>query len=273
MRQDEDAVGDRGRGAGRARRAALRVLALGSHRLLRLGINGTVRHIELGGTRAPARGLGEAMVTTKELTTSNATGRGVLRDLAMASIGGGVMLASLLTLASCASSPAGDPLARARRALADTESTAVRTEGEAGETVRAAVERFQALFADFSPATIRERARSVYAEGAYFNDGFAELEGIDAIEGYLTRSAEAAGEVDIEIHDVAYSGAEIYLRWDMRFTNAKGSKEVVAPGVSHLRVDGNGLVVFHRDYWDSSGALAEFVPLMPSILRSIRSHL
>jgi len=117
------------------------------------------------------------------------------------------------------------------------------------------------------------RAAGVYAEDAYFNDGFVEVRGRDEIVAYLVRSAEAAGEVDIEVRDVAYSGAEIYLCWDMRFTNEKGSKQVVAPGVSHLRVNGNGLVVFHRDYWDSSGALAEFVPLVPSILRSIRSRM
>jgi limonene-1,2-epoxide hydrolase len=197
----------------------------------------------------------------------------VARDLAMAGVGGAMTVASLLSAASCASSPAGDPLARARRALADTESTAVRTEGEAGETVRAAVERFQALFAEFEPATVGDRAREVYAEDAYFNDGFVEVRGRDEIVAYLVRSAGAAGEVDIEVRDVAYSGAEIYLRWDMRFTNTKGSKEILAPGVSHVRVDGSGLVVFHRDYWDSSGALAEFVPLVPSILRSIRSRM
>lgn len=183
------------------------------------------------------------------------------------------MLASLLTLTSCASSPAGDPLATARRALAETDATAVRTDGEPSEVVRAGVERFQALFADFSSATVGERAREVYAENAYFNDGFVELEGLAEIADYLERSAEAAGEVAIAVHDVAYSGVEIYLRWDMRFTNKKESKVVVAPGVSHLRVNPEGRVIFHRDYWDSSGALAEFVPLMPSILRSIRSRL
>lgn len=206
-------------------------------------------------------------------TAGQHSGKRVARDLAMAGVGGAVTVASLLSAASCASSPAGDPLAVARQALADTEPVAVRTQGEPGETVRAAVERFGALFADFSPATIGGRAAGVYAEDAYFNDGFVEARGRDEIVAYLVRSAEAAGEVAIEVHDVAYSGAEIYLRWDMRFTNEKGSKEVVAPGVSHLRVDGNGLVVFHRDYWDSSGALAEFVPLMPSILRSIRSRM
>ena len=206
-------------------------------------------------------------------TAGHHAAKRVARDLAMAGFGGAVTVASLLSAASCASSPAVDPLAMARQALADTEPVAVRTQGEPGETVRAAVERFQALFADFSPTTIGGRAAGVYAEDAYFNDGFVELRGRDEIVAYLVRSAEAAGEVDIEVHDTAYSGAEIYLRWDMRFTNEKGSKQVVAPGVSHLRVDGNGLVVFHRDYWDSSGALAEFVPLMPSILRSIRSRL
>jgi limonene-1,2-epoxide hydrolase len=200
-------------------------------------------------------------------------GCGLGRDLKMAVVGGVLLLATSATLASCSSTLPGDPLAVARQALADTEPVAVRTQGEPDETVRAAVERFQTLFDDFSPEAISGLAAEVYAEDAYFNDGFVEVRGRDEIVAYLVRSAEAAGEVDIDVHDVAYSGAEIYLRWDMRFTNEKGSKEVVAPGVSHLRVDGNGLVVFHRDYWDSSGALAEFVPLMPSILRSIRSRM
>lgn len=195
------------------------------------------------------------------------------RDLAMAALGGVAVLAALMGLASCASSSPSDPLAAAREALAETEGEAVRADGEPSATARATVERFRALFADFNPATIGERAREVYGEDAYFNDGFVEIRGVDEIAAYLVRSAEAAGEVAIEVHDVAYSGAEIYLRWDMRFTNRSGSKEVVAPGVSHLRVGSEGRVVFHRDYWDSSGALAEFVPLMPSILRSIRSRL
>jgi limonene-1,2-epoxide hydrolase len=183
------------------------------------------------------------------------------------------MLVMLVTLASCSSTPPGDPLAMARRALVETEPAAVRTDGEPGDAVRTGVERFRALFSDFDGATVGDRARAVYAPDAYFNDGFAELTGVDEIAAYLTRSAEAAGEVDIEVHDVAYSGAEIYLRWDMLFANAKGSKQVIAPGVSHLRINSEGRVIFHRDYWDSSGALAEFVPLMPSILRSIRSRM
>ena len=183
------------------------------------------------------------------------------------------MLAGVLGLVSCTSSGQGDPMAAARQALADTESVALRAGDEPTETAREGVDRFIALFSSFEASSLDAGAASVYAEDAYFNDGFVEVRGLDEITTYLVRSAEAAGEVAIEVQDVAYSGAEIYIRWDMRFTNRKGSTEVKAPGVSHLRLDRDGKVVFHRDYWDASGALAEFVPLMPSILRSVRSRL
>jgi limonene-1,2-epoxide hydrolase len=206
-------------------------------------------------------------------TTAERAARPVVRDFVMAALGGIVMLATLVALVSCSSSPKSDPLAEAARALSDTDSQALHVDGDEAETMRAAVERFIALFQDFEPTTIDERARTVYADQAYFNDGFIEVRGIDEIAGYLVRSAEAAGEVAIDVHDVAYGGAEIYVRWDMRFSNRSGSKQVTAPGVSHLRVNSDGQVIFHRDYWDSSGALAEFVPLMSSILRSVRSRL
>lgn len=205
-------------------------------------------------------------------TTGERAARTLTRDLAMAALEGVVMLATLAALVSCASSPKSDPLAEARHALSDTESRALDADDGPPEAARASVERFIALFQDFDPSTIGERARTVYAEEAYFNDGFVEVRGIDEISAYLVRSAEAAGEVEIDVHDVAYGGVEIYVRWDMRFSNRSGTKRVTAPGVSHLRVDPSGRVVFHRDYWDSSGALAEFVPLMSSILRSVRSR-
>jgi hypothetical protein len=43
--------------------------------------------------------------------------------------------------------------------------------------------------------------------------------------------------------------------------------------MSQLRFDSAGKVIYHRDHWDASGALATFVPLVPKILSSIRSRL
>jgi limonene-1,2-epoxide hydrolase len=155
-------------------------------------------------------------------------------------------------------------------ALERTAATAV-ADPSAIET---GIDRFMAVFADFSPEAVRQAAREAYAENAYFNDGFAELEGSEAIAAYFERTAEATATIEVEIEDRVAAGNEAYLRWVMAFTTTgRRSRTIVAPGMTHLRFDADGQVIYHRDYWDSSGALAEFVPLMGSILRSVRSRL
>ena len=140
--------------------------------------------------------------------------------------------------------------------------------------VDAGLGRFMAIFADFTPDSVREAATEAYADDAYFNDGFAELEGSQAVAAYFERTAAATAAIDVEIEDRVAAGNEVYLRWVMTFTTSgRRARTIVAPGMTHLRFDGDGRILYHRDYWDASGALAEFVPFMSSILRSVRSRL
>jgi hypothetical protein len=41
-------------------------------------------------------------------------------------------------------------------------------------------------------------------------------------------------------------------------------------GVSHLKFDADGKVNFHRDYWDTAEELYMKVPLIGSLMRSLR---
>ena len=68
-------------------------------------------------------------------------------------------------------------------------------------------------------------------------------------------------------------GGEVYVRWVMTFTTERRSTTIVAPGISHLRFDADGRILYHRDYWDASGALAELVPLVGPVLRAVRARL
>jgi hypothetical protein len=43
-------------------------------------------------------------------------------------------------------------------------------------------------------------------------------------------------------------------------TYTAGDTTVLAPGISHLRFDDTGRILYHRYYWDASAALAVFVP-------------
>lgn len=170
----------------------------------------------------------------------------------------------------CASSRAADPTAGPRRALAATESDAV---SAASDVAAAAVERFLEMFRAFTPEDVVRAAGEVYAPDAYFNDGFAELHGADEIAEYLRRSAEKTEWITIEVADVARSETDLYVRWEMRFVLHGSEAQTTAPGISHLRVDRDGRVIYHMDYWDASGALADRIPLVGGVIRKVKSRL
>jgi hypothetical protein len=136
------------------------------------------------------------------------------------------------------------------------------------------VERFLRLFAAFDPDEVAATARTLYADNAYFNDVFVELWGAKSIADYLAQSADKTAAIEIEVEDCVQVEGEVYLRWTMHFqTSGLRARTVTAPGISHLRFDNDGRIAYHRDYWDGSGALADFVPLVGGLLRTVRSRL
>jgi limonene-1,2-epoxide hydrolase len=185
---------------------------------------------------------------------------------------GVIVLGTLL--ASCSSSGTADLVGGGQAALERTGEVSLASAQQPTEDIEADIDRFLGLFSDFDRASVERAAREAYAVDAYFNDGFVEIEGHEAIVAYLARTADATAEIEVDIEDRVIANGEVYLRWVMRFTTVGSrSRTIVAPGITHLRFDGDGRIVYHRDYWDGSGALAEFVPLVGSILRSVRSRL
>jgi limonene-1,2-epoxide hydrolase len=188
----------------------------------------------------------------------------------IAVLGAGMVIMLLATLWSSCRSGGGDLMGDGAAALERTREGAVAD----GAAIEAGIDRFLTVFADFSPEAVATAARKTYAPDAYFNDGFAELEGAETIAAYFERTARSTATIEVEIEDRVIAGREVYLRWVMDFTTSgRRSRTIVAPGMTHLRFNASGEVLYHRDYWDASGALAEFVPLMSPILRSVRSRL
>jgi limonene-1,2-epoxide hydrolase len=186
---------------------------------------------------------------------------------------GGVIVVGML-LASCASTGARDFVGDGKAALERTDGFVAEAAQLPIESTEAGIDRFLDLFADFSRASVEAAALAAYTKDAYFNDGFAEIEGNEAIAAYFARTADSTAEIEVELEDRVVSEGEVYLRWIMRFTTSGSrSRTIIAPGISHLRFDAQGRIAYHRDYWDASGALAEFVPLVGSILRSVRSRI
>ena len=140
---------------------------------------------------------------------------------------------------------------------------------------RQALDRFADFIAEMTSASMREKVQQVYAADAYFNDTLKELVGAAAIEEYMAHSMEATESVRAVVDDISSSGGDYYVRWtmDIRFKNYNDGKVARSVGISHLRFDGDGKIVLHRDYWDAAGGLYEYLPVVGGLIRWIKGRL
>lgn len=139
---------------------------------------------------------------------------------------------------------------------------------------RDGLKRFEDLFSELSESRIREKVRDVYAADVYFNDTLKEIQGIDALELYLIESARAVELCTVDVQDVASHEGNYYVRWvmDIRFKRLKRGETTRSIGVSHLRLDAEGKVALHQDYWDSASGLFEHVPVIGYGIRAIKAR-
>lgn len=180
-----------------------------------------------------------------------------------------------LLAAACSTADGPDPLAGYERALVvtDPQDSVILEEGSPEE--KRALERVVEFYRVFSADRIRQLAREVYAEDAYLRDPFREVQGIDAVEAYMIESTEPVDEARFEIHDVIGEDGEYYLRWIMvlRLKDYGGDEPDRIVGMSHLRFDRHGKVVFHQDYYDASRVVYEKVPVIGFFIRKIRERI
>lgn len=138
---------------------------------------------------------------------------------------------------------------------------------------QAARERFVEFYRDFSADAIRAGLRAVYAEHAFLADPFKSLDGLDQIEDYLLRSTETFLSCQFDITDFAGREGEYYARWLMRLTLKRAPDDPIEViGMTHLRFDASGKVIFHQDYWDA-GVVYERLPLLGRMVRTVRARL
>lgn len=167
-----------------------------------------------------------------------------------------------------------ESMAAYRRALqaSDPARRELLRQGAANEAE--AIARFVDFYREYTAAHVHAHVREVYAEDAFFRDAFREVQGIDAIEEYFARAARSADLVRFEIESVAEADGNYYVRWVMKYQATRDATEPLdeALGVSHVRFDPAGKVVFQQDYMDPARAVYEKVPLLGWILYKIRSR-
>ena len=184
-------------------------------------------------------------------------------------------LAILTTIAGVDAPRAyGDEYVDVYQAMEMTDPERVGTVEPGSPEERAAIDRFTDFVSVMSPEIAAEKTLSVYAVNAYLNDTLAQITGAEAIRDYFVSSLAGAEHVAVEVTDVAVSGGNYYFRWimDIQFMSLKKGEVTRSVGMSHVRFDRDGKVVFHNDYWDSTSGFFEHVPVVGWLIRRVKNR-
>jgi hypothetical protein len=139
-----------------------------------------------------------------------------------------------------------------------------------------ALARFARFFSSFAPDRVDKLVPETYAEDVYFNDTLKALEGRAALSHYLRESAEAVEACRVEIHEATRTAHDEHLvRWSMmiRFRKLRRGVDTWTVGMSHLRFDAEGRVVYHQDYWNAADGLFQHIPVLGTLIRAIKRRL
>lgn len=177
-----------------------------------------------------------------------------------------MLLSSMIALTGCAG---GKPMTldNYTRELTATDpaKAALVKPGSAEE--KAGIENFREYYRVFAEDVIRRDTKKLYAKDAFFKDGYKEVKGVEAIETYFIATTKAIVSCTFDITDVSVHEGNYYFRWVMKLTIKRDrEKPIEQIGMSHVRLDPDGKVIFHTDYWDTS-VVFERAPVIGSIIR------
>ena len=131
------------------------------------------------------------------------------------------------------------------------------------------VDRLVAYFETLTPRSVGEIGE-YYAPDAYFKDPFNEVRRVEQIRAIFARMFEQLEEPRFRVHGRIFEGDQGFLIWDLEFRFRGRPHAEHIHGVSHLRLDADGKVASHRDYWDTAEELYEKIPLLGALMRWLK---
>ena len=137
------------------------------------------------------------------------------------------------------------------------------------------LQRVEALFTNYNQDYLTANVTQVYADKLYFRDAFKRFDRADAIRDYFLHGLSALTAAEFEFRRVIRSGYEFYIDWMMRLDFKKtpdGSWEE-SIGMTHMRFNADGQVIFHQDYWDPTDIVYQRIPLARQLINYVKQKM
>lgn len=183
------------------------------------------------------------------------------------------MTSTTLTATIATTSSRSSPSSRSS-SVAPVSNASVASAANAALTTVTAVHRLAQLYEDLSPELLPQLAQC-YASGARFKDPFNDIQGVPAIVRVFEHMFASMEEPRFVVTQRIVQGEQAFLVWEFyfRLRHKRLRSEQFIRGSSHLQFDAQGLVVLHRDYWDTAEELYEKLPVLGWLMRWLRRQM
>lgn len=117
--------------------------------------------------------------------------------------------------------------------------------------------------------------KDVYSSDIRFIDPAHEIRGLDDLTEYFSALYQNLNTINFEFRDVIQQDHVCYLQWDMTFCHKRlaGGRAIAVTGATFLQNNDQGMVCYHRDFFDLGAMLYEHLPLLGRLLTTIKGRL
>ncbi|MEM8594771.1 MAG: nuclear transport factor 2 family protein [Pseudomonadota bacterium] len=130
--------------------------------------------------------------------------------------------------------------------------------------------RFSLAFEALPSQDFKQKFDALFSDNLdYVNDTLGEHHSKSSLAAYFLPMSERVTRMNIDMISVHYSNDSLYLHWNMTFTmNVIGTSiPIKSSGISHLKCDDRGAIIYQQDYWDPNNGLYRNLPYIGWLYR------
>lgn len=139
-----------------------------------------------------------------------------------------------------------------------------------------ALNDWKVLISDLSADALKGKIQTVYAGQLYFNDTLKTYYTGKDVERHFIGTGEMIDYGKVKyLSETRDEKGDYYISWEMEYAGPKlnGGKPITTIGMSQLRFDSEGKVIFHQDFWDSTAGIFEHIPVLGCLIRYLRNRM
>lgn len=140
-------------------------------------------------------------------------------------------------------------------------------------SIQTVLERYQTLFENLTPDSLKHEFANVFDPQVYFKDPFNEVRGLADLQQIFSHMFGSLHEPEFRIHHMAGADKTGYLEWRFYFKLKPNGETQQINGMSKILINDQDKVIVHMDYWDTGEYVYQKVPILGALVKLVAKRL